>query len=216
MRVKDLFTPFEEKLEQVRRYPQLSDAAIDDAVFEAQTNGLLNQYERERFANDWIDVVISIYRGTIWDTMLYATERIRDVHEERFSKLTSLVLGQYESDRLELACEADHPTDVVKIELIDFGAYWGQGSVGVVPQHLHARFAHAGALYGVAQNPRWALEMGSGEVPNMLIGGYKITTPPTSDRVVFHPKVSGGKSLRMTESRADDKLHSVCIPVIKN
>lgn len=180
------FHPLDEKIEMVKAWPGISDrfseADFARAVEEARDSGLLGRFEAASPKNQFLNVVVSVYLGSVVETFLYGRGRVRDAFGDKFVQWKEAYETPDLDRRLVLLDGIKPVTNCLKVEVVDLGANWNRKD-GFIPKDIrNAKSAHAQVLYAGAQDPDWVRQMNPDQgVPFALMGGYVLTVPGYDD-----------------------------------
>jgi hypothetical protein len=180
------FHSLEEKVEIVKAWPGVSDrfteADFTRAVEEARDSGLLDRFGTESPKNPLLNVVISVYLGSVVETFLYGRDRLRDAFGEKFAQWDNAYETPDLHKRLVLLDGIKTVTNCLKVEVIDLGANWNRER-GFIPKDIRgAKSAHVQVLYAGVEDPDWVRQMNPDQgVPYALMGGYVLSVPGSDD-----------------------------------
>lgn len=180
------FHSLDEKVEIVKGWPGMSDrftqADFDRAVEEARDTVLLGRFEAASPKNPFLNVVVSVYLGSVVETFLYGRDRLRDAFGDKFVQWKEAYETPDLDKRLVLLDGIRPVTNCLKVEVIDLGANWNRKD-GFIPKDIrNAKSAHAQVLYAGAQDTDWVRQMNPDQgVPYALMGGYVLTVPGHDD-----------------------------------
>ncbi len=175
--VHGLFTPLAEKLEMVSRWPDVDPAAVDAAYRRALEDGTLAGYEREVAAgNRFLDIVVTVYRGTPAETFLYAQQRMREAHGDSYNTLEEICVKGPDADRVVVISSDVRPfiPNHIAIEVIDLAANWdpnnGFGFFDI-QEAQSSDLATFAVIFNAAESPEWVRKMDGVKVPYVIVGG---------------------------------------------
>ncbi|MBU1032563.1 MAG: hypothetical protein ABII13_03005 [Patescibacteria group bacterium] len=177
-RIRGCFHSLDEKIEIVKGWPMISDrfTEVDFQQALKEAEGRLKRFEQESPKNHLLNVVVSVYWGSVVETFLYGRDRLKSAFGSRFQQLDV----DYEVDdlgeRLQLIDGVQDHKNCIRVEVVDLGANWNQKD-GMVPKDVrNAQSAHATVLFAGAQDPDWVRLMDRDKgVPCALMGGYNFT-----------------------------------------
>lgn len=171
------FTPLAEKLEVVKRYPGVTEADITAALETARSSGRLARYEEASPENSLLDVVVTVYRASVPETLLYARDRMRDTFGDAFAQWEDVYGQNVDENRVRLLEGVPDHQNCVRIEVVDLGAHWDPKN-GFIPKGVRSvKSATFAAIYAVAQNSEWFRQMDGKTVPYALVGGLELNVP---------------------------------------
>jgi hypothetical protein len=180
------FHSLDEKIEIVKRWPGISDRFSESdfthAVEEARDSGLLGRFEAASPKNPLLNVVISVYLGSVVETFLYGRDRLRDAFGDKFVQWKEAYETPDLDKRLVLLDGIKPMMNCLKVEVVDLGANWSRKD-GFIPKDIrNAKSAHAQVLYAAAEDTDWVRQMNPDQgVPYALMGGYVLTVPDSGD-----------------------------------
>lgn len=172
------FTPLAEKLESVKNYPGVTEADIAQALEMAQDSGLLARYEAASPKNPFLDAVVTVYRGSVPETLLYARDRMKETFgEDKFYQWEDAYGKNVDGKRVRLYKDVPNHTNCVRIEIVDLAANWNPKDGFVPRDSRNSKSAAFSVIYAAAQNPEWVRQMDGVKVPYALVGGLELNVP---------------------------------------
>ncbi len=73
--VHGMFTRLEDKARMVKQWPGIKPDDVDTAIAYAASTGIIAMYDMETKRNPFLDLVITVYLGSIQETFTYAVAR---------------------------------------------------------------------------------------------------------------------------------------------
>ena len=219
------FHTLEEKLDQVRAWPGISDRFSETdfkvAVEEAHDSGRLHRFVNECPKNPLLNVAVSVHLGSDIETFLYGRDRLQDTFGEKGFSYDEPFEGEDLAERLLLLEGIKPPRNRIVVDILDFGENFNRRD-GFIPKDIRStKCAYAQVLFAAAQDPDWVRQMDYDRgVPYPLMGGYVLTLKENRPWVdnrnpsTYLPRLwfnNGGRAARLSvELRRDRcKLHSL-------
>lgn len=215
------FHSLAEKIKMVKAWPGISDrfteADFVRAVQEAQDSGLLGRFVAASSKNPFLNVVVSVYLGSVVETFLYGRDRLRDAFGEKFVQWNDAYETPDLDKKLVLLDGIKPMTNCLKVEVVDLEANFNCKD-GFIPKDIRcAQSAHAQALYAGVQDTDWVRQMNPDQgVPYALMGGYVLTVPGDGDgtrlpALWFYPENGTAK---LAGRWYDDRCYSHSLPLV--
>jgi len=206
------FTPLDRKLELVRSWPGVTGADLDRALREGKRRIVL--FDRESPNSPLLDIVVSVYRPTAWETLSYARDRMSEAHGDDFRQWPDAYASFLEG-RVRYLEGAGAPAGGVRIEVVDLGANHAPAG-GMVPRDARGPdSAHAAVVCAAAQDPEWVRQMGGGSVPYAIAAGFELDVPGY-DRWSHSPYVCRvGGEVHLNAGRVGDRYYSTALPLLR-
>ncbi|MEA3249754.1 MAG: hypothetical protein U9Q03_05375 [Patescibacteria group bacterium] len=168
------FNTLEDKLAMVRDWPGVTDGDIRRALEEGEDRIAL--FERESPDNPLLDIVVSIYKPTVHETLAYARDRMREAFGKEFWQWDELY-ADIGPDRVRWLKDVSVPTGGVRIEVVDLGANFDPED-GMVPEKTRGSdSAHSAVIYAAAQDLEWVRQMDGASVPYAIAAGLELRLP---------------------------------------
>jgi len=213
------FHSLDEKIKIVKGWPGISDrfseADFTRAVKKARGSGLLGHFEAASPENPFLNVVVSVYLGSVVETFLYGRDRLRDALGKKFMQWEDAYEMPNLDARLVLLDGIINPTNCLRVEVLDLGANFNRKD-GFIPNDIRsAKSAHAQVLYAGAEDHDWICQMHPDYgVPYALMGGY-VLTEPGEDKGTFMPHLWFYEDRANLDGEWDDVLcYLSSLPVV--
>lgn len=171
-----LFRSVQDKIAQVRKYPGITQAHIDAAFDEAEKSGRLPRYLAAAENNKDLELVLTVYQQTPYQTLVYAIERVLDVYKGLFGMDPHSYSVLLKEDCVRLLGNAPLPKSRVRFEIMDLTkcrVRKGEHAPNQVRSLASATFA---PIYAMAQNPSWVQRFKRPTAPYILCAGIELTT----------------------------------------
>lgn len=221
--IHDRFHWLDEKIRIVKQWPGISDrfseADFKAAVEEAYDSGLLDRFNIASQKNCLLDVVVSVYLGSVSETFLYGRDRVRDnvrnTFGDAFSELNEETYEAPDLDeRLVLVEGIKEYKNCLKVEVVDLGSNWNPKETRIPMDVRNTKSAHAQVLYAGAQDMYWIRQMDQDAVPFVLMGGYILTAPITFQNILYSPYLAfNGREASLGISRCNSPSY-YALPVL--
>ncbi len=175
------FAPLKDKIAQVKSWPGINPADVDAAVALATENGTIAGYEAESGKSPLLDIVITIYRESVPATLLYARDRMKESHGDRYCQWDAAYAEGVDEKRVKLlkGSKPFTPNRIV-VEVVDLGANWNRKDGAIVRDVQKAQasqLASFAVLYAASQSPEWVRQMDGEKVPYALATALLLNVP---------------------------------------
>lgn len=207
------------KVAMVKRWPGIDPEDVDVALAAAIEDGTIAGYKREVEKNPLLDIVVTVYRATLAETVSYARERMRDAWENNRCMPEEYVprsLADYDVKTIDGA-KPFTPNRIV-IEVVDFGANWGRKRSRVledVRKSQAPKLADFALLYNTVQSPEWVKQMNGVDVPYVVVAPLLIHVPFTQRSVSPLIFLSCRNARTHHGYDFEDVTRQVAIPVLR-
>lgn len=213
------FAPLARKIAQVKSWLGINPADVDAAVALAKENGTIAGYEAEVADNPLLDIVITVYRESVPETLVYARGRMREVHGDSYYQWDDAYAEGVDEKRVKLleGAKPFTPNRIV-VEVVDLGANWNRkdGVVGRDIQKAQAtQLAGFAVLYAASQSPGWVRQMDGEKVPHALAAGLLLNVHDY-DEWAYMPTVwLNGGNAELGGDRVGSRFLSDALPVLR-
>ena len=213
------FAPLQDKIAQVKSWPGINPADVDAAVALAMENGTIAGYEAESGKNPLLGIVITVYRESVPATLLYARDRMRESHGDRYYQRNAAYAEGVNEKRVKLL-EGSKPftPNRIVVEVVDLGANWNRkdGVIGRNVQKAQAsQLASFAVLYAASQSPEWVRQMDGEKVPYALAAALLLNVPGCDGWACMPSVWRNGAEVRLDGSHVDGRFHYVAFPVLR-
>lgn len=212
------FNPLTDKIAMVKSWPGVNPVDVDAAFEAAKADGTIALFEAESPKNELLDIVIVVYLSTLWETLLYARERMRETWgEEKYSEWAAAYAQDVDENRIKaiLGAKPFIPNRIV-FEVVDFGANWNpkDGTVLFEVQKTQVgQLADFAVIYEASESPKWVEQMNGTKVPYAIAAALLLSVPG-SDGWSYSPDVwrSDGRA-KLYGRYVDSRFYRHAMPV---
>ncbi len=213
------FQPLAEKALQVSRWPGIDPDNVIAAVAEARKNGTIAGYEAEVGNNPLLDIVITVNREDVPTTLLYARDRVRMAHSDRYWQSEEAYVEGVDKKRVRLLEGAKPFTpNHIAVEVIDLGANWDRKNGAVcrdVQRILSVQLAGFAALYAASQSPEWVRQMDGEKVPFVSVAGLPLNVPDGIEWACVPRILRGMTGVELGFGHAGQRCRHSALPVLR-
>lgn len=211
------FTPLADKLDLVRSWPGVQEDQIDAAQKEFASSERRRRYEAEMEKKPFLEVVATVYRASIPETLVYARDRYREAFDrDHFAQWEEAYGGEVDDNRGRLFKGVPDHRNCIRIEVVDLAANWNRED-GFIPRDVRdSNSAAFAVIYAAAQSPAWVRQMDGEKVPYAFVGGLELNVPGYDEWMVV-PRVwfsQGIDRARLRAHRCDDHFHGSSVPIL--
>ena len=212
MLIHGRFNLLADKFAQVRTWPDVTEEMISAAFVEGAERIAL--FERESPANPLLDIVVSVYKPTAHETLVYTRDRIRETFGDRFRQW-DVAYSNIGPDRVRWLDGIAVPAAGVRIEVVDLGANFDP-KCGMVPERTRGpHSAHVAVIYAAAQDPEWVRQMDGASVPYVFAAAIEIDIP-VCDRWSRSPCIlRNGDEASLFAFHVDGRYFSTALPSLR-
>ena len=214
------FTKLADKIAMVKSWPGVKPADVDAAFEAAKADGTIAGFEAESPRNHLLDIVIVVYLATLWETLLYARERMRETWgEDKYNEWEAVYAQGVDENRIKAIVGAKPfvPNRIV-IEVVDFGANWNpkDGTVLAEVQKTQAdQLADFAGIYNASESPKWVEQMDGKKVPYSIAAALLFNIPDFSGWFDSPGVWLNEVGARLSGACVDDRFHKDAMPVRK-
>ena len=172
------FSPLDQKIEAVRRWPGVTEEMIQAALKEGANR--IRAFESLSPHNPLLDIVPVVYAEDAFLTFKYLYGRISDA----VGGAIGSAFHVREDGHIRYRDGIDAPTNCVRIELVHLGyGYPGLHQDYYLQGLITPMSAHAAVLSAVALDPEWFVQTATSpeSVPVPLMPGFEIRIPGEYD-----------------------------------
>ena len=210
------FTPLADKIKTVKAWPGVNPADVDAAFEMAKEDGTIAGYEAEVGASPLLDIVVTVYRGSVHATLAYLYARWCDRYgsDNAWKEAYAGVIGE---NRVKLIPGASpFIPNRIAIEVVDFGANWDREN-GLVLETIQKTQAVNLAGFAVIcngiQSPDWVKQMNGKDTPYAIAGALLLTVPGYR---VYSPFVwRDGRGAGLRGGGVDGRFYGSAVPVLR-
>lgn len=218
-RIHGRFAPLQDKIAQVKSWPGINPADVDAAVALATENGTIAGYEAESGKNPLLDIVITVYRESVPATLLYARDRMKESHGDRYYQWDAAYAEGVDEKRVKLleGSKSFTPNRIV-VEVVDLGANWNRkdGVIGRDVQKAQAsQLASFAVLYAASQSPEWVRQMDGEKVPYALAAALLLSVPDYDEWADMPSVWHNGAHAKLSGHRVDSRFRYDAFPVLR-
>lgn len=214
----NLFAPLADKLALAKSWPGIDPEDVDNALAEASQSGTLAGYEAESPHTPLLDIVVTAYRESVPATLLYARDRMREVHGDLYHQQDS-AYGVGVNERRVRLLEGTKPfvPNRIVIEVVDLGANRGEDlssrDVHMAPVEQLAGFA---VLYAASQSPKWVRRMDGEKVPYVFAAAILLDVTADGKSYACMPRLWRiGAHAELAVGCVDQRHFGSALPVLR-